>query len=74
MKVELNSELIKKEITEYPCIGDGGRNGLVVLFHKVKCGIVLREGGTSHKVGDYREDWGMNYFTQFEGTITLSNE
>lgn len=73
MKVEVNSELIKKEITEYPCIGDGG-DGLVVLFHKVKCGIVLRNGNTSHRVGDYREDWGRNYFTLLEGAVTLSND
>ena len=65
MKVGLNSELIRKEITEYPCFGIS-ENNTVVLFHKEGCGTVVSIGGGNRKLGDYRTGWRMHGFYLFK--------
>ena len=47
-------------------------DGLIVLFTKPGLGIVLHEGGLN-SFGEYDNRWGMNYFRDYDGTLTLSN-
>ena len=48
-------------------------NNLVVLFSSHKKGVVI--GSTSlYDVGHISEDWAMDCFDNFVGSITLSNE
>ena len=61
----------KSETKEYPWLGIF--KGNIVLFSKESCGVVLQEGESSHKLGDYRTDWNDPKFESFQGEIVLSN-
>ena len=51
------------------------QNGLLVLMTDSEKGIVALQGEAScHKIGTYREDWAMDGFADFKGSVTLSNE
>ena len=49
----------------------------VVLFINDSCGTVVSEcgeGEDSDRIGDYCEFWEISLFTDFYGTVTLSND
>lgn len=45
----------------------------VVLFSEPKAGVVVHAGNGLIKVGEYSDEWLMDLFTPFTGTVTLSN-
>jgi hypothetical protein len=50
------------------------KDGEVVLFSGPGIGTSVREAESGvHKVGYYTESWGMQFFTDFNGTVTLEN-
>lgn len=59
---------------EYPCLRQGS-SGLVVLFTQPKHGTVVFGGTGSYResVGAHRDFWGMDYFTKFDGIVSISN-
>jgi hypothetical protein len=60
-----------KKPFRYPCILQSGES--IVLFKAPNEGTLLRDSGNC-KAGEYREDWAMHFFYEFDGTITLSND
>ena len=70
MKVEINNKEQNNEI-KFPCLMIS-KNGGLVLMTKNKVVIVLNN--FPNKLGTYSEDWHMENFTPFNGSITLSNE
>ena len=68
---------MKAEITmdkgmTYPCLMKG--DNCVVLMHEERKGMIVCGSDHPHGVGHYHNDWSMNYFTPFNGEITLSND
>ncbi len=45
--------------------------GLIVLFLEAEEGTVIQSD--NYQCGYYAEDWEMSDFTDFNGTVTLSN-
>lgn len=70
MKVEVNENKQVQE-REFPKLMVAN-NGEVVLFESYKSGTVLK--GVDWKTGHYSNNWSMNEFSDFNGSITLSNE
>ena len=59
-------------LPEYPFLGVTER-GLIVLFPKECKGTVLFVGNIlGYSVAEYSENWNMNNFKQFIGSITLT--
>lgn len=62
---------------DYPCLLQKSE-GMVVLFTSRGCGTVVH-GGTGRYRGQEgftrgkELEWGMNYFSEFTGTVELSN-
>ena len=51
------------------------KNGYVVFFVEDGKGLCLAiPSGFQDKIGDFDEAWNMAGFTDFEGSITLSND
>lgn len=73
MKVEVN-ELDKKQIKAFPKLM-GTKNGYIVLFSKPEKGVCLKKPeSTADIIGSYYDEWNMDYFEDFNGSITLSND
>ncbi len=74
MKSVVNVENAKAE-KPFPklMISESGR---IVLFSKLGCGTVLREPEveTAYSIGHYSDTWSLTKFTDFNGTVTLSND
>lgn len=50
--------------------------GFTVLFYKEKCGTLLDRGNCemgSIEIGQYKETWKMEIFTDYNEPITLQN-
>ena len=75
MKVEINKTEEKQEI-KYPCLMKHLNSDLVVLFNNHYCGMVVVETNNNEfdKIGKYYEEWIIDSFTPFKGSITLSND
>lgn len=79
INVNVKENKINKEITLYPCIGQFKGGKLIVLFTKKANGIVLTtdKGNTNMKfdwnIGDTDNNFNMQEFELFDGTIELSN-
>lgn len=50
------------------------RDGDVVLFSKKHKGTVIINESGIYPHGYYSDGWTMEYYTDFHGTITLSNQ
>lgn len=48
--------------------------GFVVLLKGPQVGVVVSGGESLMKVGHYFEDWDIQHFTLFNGTVTLEND
>ena len=55
----------------FPCLMQHGR-GIIVLFHSERCGLVVKNN--HDPIGEYREDWIMDSFEPFHGSVTLEND
>ena len=69
---------IKQEEPEYPALFKSRINGIIMLFHALKCGMVMHvpEGLHAERVGYYSTTWisctEVTVCEPFHGTITLS--
>lgn len=72
MAIEVKVEKQKKQESEYPKLM-ASVSGNVVLFLEKNRGILLVSDGAK-VVGDYETTWIEEYFTDFDGTVTLSNK
>lgn len=74
MKIEVNEKETNKEI-KYPCLMTVEDTKMIVLFNKEREGTLLVAGsGSMVSIGEHYRLWNMNYFTPFNGTITLQND
>lgn len=62
-----------KEVAEYPKLMISREDGAIVLFMGHEEGVCLR-AGRDEDIGEYSEVWDMSAFSDFDGSITLSNE
>jgi hypothetical protein len=62
---------LRGEVKDFPklMISDD----LVVLFTRTEVGVVIIPEG-DYKIGEYGEVFRMEYFTDYNGEITLKNE
>lgn len=49
-------------------------NGLVVFMVADKSGTVVYRGNSPHRIGFSSGIWAMDEFTDFDGTVSLTNE
>lgn len=61
---------------KYPILMKNIRNNVIVLMKAHKTGIVINCGSSSWKIGEYSQDWDMEYFVPLPAsqTVVLSNE
>lgn len=65
-------ERVKRPV--YPCLRISEKSGNVVLFEREGYGVVVDKGGSTYSVGYYSNDWDMDVFLDYGGSITLENE
>ena len=58
----------------FPKLMIGNRTNVIVLFSHIKTGTIQVKGNHSGQVGLHDSSWDMNYFKDYDGEITLSNE
>jgi len=76
MKVEINEKVKAKEKakeTGFPKLMIHS-DGTIVLMNNKNQGYCIRCNDGVHEKLAYREDWRINTFQDFEGSITLSND
>jgi hypothetical protein len=78
--VKINKiEEIENKTKDFPFIGKYiYDDGLIILFIKEKCGIVLSSSSyssykESHYVGEYNEDWNICNFKPIDEEVVLRN-
>lgn len=76
MKIEINEQSKQAEV-KYPCLMQ--RNNInarnqIVFFECESIGMVVASEEPTQPIGHHREDWLMNTFHPFKGSITLSND
>ncbi|AUR95256.1 hypothetical protein HOU78_gp36 [Vibrio phage 1.204.O._10N.222.46.F12] len=47
---------------------------MIVLFHTQGSGTVVHKGTSSNSIGYINSHWVMGRFSDYKGTLTLSNE
>lgn len=70
MKVVINKA---KTARAYPYIG-ATPDGMVVLFHRARHGVVLADKTEFHDPGYYSDAWSEAEFATFTGKLVLSND
>ena len=74
MKVEVKEIEVKKETLTFPRLMINGVNQLV-LFEKESVGVIIVDLDEPNKARfNYETSWVFDEFTDFNGTITLSND
>jgi hypothetical protein len=60
---------------KYPYIGQWEGSSLVVLFIRERAGVVLIQGPVKcdDPAGHFSDSWKETGFTQYQGSITLTN-
>ena len=73
MKVEVNTENESKSLP-FPKLMYSEDDGLIVLFIEFRKGILLSDPKSlyKNKGNHYSECWAMNCFTDFKGSITIT--
>ena len=72
MIVVVTEEKKKEKETEFPCLMVAD-NGLIVLFTLCNEGSVVCVGNSPHSLGYVSEDWHMDSFKEFKGSVELKN-
>jgi hypothetical protein len=67
-------EVGNKKVLGFPKLMQGFSSNVIVLFHKDRKGQVVNGGTGSITLGDYHNEFNMEFFEDFKGTIELSNE
>lgn len=71
MSVNVKLTKAARKKAEYPKLRVG-QSGIVVLFVDKTTGTVVRET-MEYTLGTYLTDWAENHFTDFNGSVELSN-
>ena len=72
MKTTVIPEETKKELP-FPKLMIA-EDGEIVLFSEEKVGVIVNTKINSfYQIGEYSDDWHMNSFKDFYGSITMSN-
>lgn len=71
MKVEVKAELELQELPFPKLMRYKYKSELIVLFIDHSCGTVVYDGNNK-RLGDYRHDWRIEVFTEFKGSITIT--
>ena len=72
MKVEVKQP---EEKTPFPKLMIGTTSQCIVLFRSPKTGVVVYQGKHyDYPLGFDSGAWDMEYFTDFNGSVTLSND
>lgn len=72
MKVEVVDKITKT--LSYPYLAINNDNNRIVLFTDVRKGIVLYAGDGDRQMGFYSNDWNMDSYEIYTGSVTLSND
>lgn len=77
MKIIVN-RLEKKQEIQYPCLMKWKDGDMIVLFRKEHSGVVVHRDGpiysSSRVIGEYDEDFDMNQFEPFFGSLMMEND
>ena len=74
MNVQVNTTKQEKKSKPFPKLMST-QSGYIVFFSKSRCGMCLHKPTNSIDViGEYYTEYSMADFTDFEGSITLSND
>lgn len=74
MKATLNEDLTVA-IATYPFLGVSRKNKTIVLFTDPCVGVCVYASKTSGSdLGEFSDDWDMDCFELYTGTITLEND
>ncbi len=58
----------------FPKLMVGNRSGIIVLMVKSCAGTVVGNPASDFPLGTFSSTWTLEYFTDYPGTITLSND
>lgn len=72
MAIKVETQEIGNAVVTYPKLMKT-HSGQVVLFHRNKTGMVVKSTG-NNAIGHFSENWDMNSFTDYTGSITLTND
>lgn len=70
--IEVNKNLGKTGVT-YPKLMQSTKTDVVVLFTKPGKGMVVVSTPRFY-MGEYSETWDMDFFANYQGTLTLENK
>jgi len=70
MKIVISN---KEKIGKYPRLMIA-RNEMIVLFSAPKIGVIIDIGKGAGLIGEFSNDFIMDSFKDFEGSINLSND
>ena len=76
MNITSQAQQSPKGDRQYPWIGIHKSQGTVILFYDRNCGVVLTKGAVAAhwRTGYQSENFSMNEFDQFRGTIVITCE
>ena len=66
-------EVEEVKVLGFPRLMEGTESSVVVLFTESKKGVVVSVGTSENKIGWYHSNWQMEYFKDFKGELTLTN-
>ena len=69
----MKSTLKEIEENEYPRLMIDKEQSIIVLFIGKGNGIVVNSASKGFFTGNSDDDWNMDYFTNYNGTVTLEN-
>jgi hypothetical protein len=67
-------ELGSKKVLHFPKLMISCTSSAIVLFEENKKGQIVSGVTIGKGLGWYYEDWNMDFFQDFNGTVELSNE
>ena len=67
-------EVGSKKVLGYPKLMQGTESNVIVFFTEKRKGIIVNGNREEDELGWYYENWNMDFFQDFNGTIKLSNE
>ena len=73
MAIEVNVKDQEKQESEFPKLMVS-ELGKIVLFTSKSVGTLIVPSSADKKVGHYCESWCEDVFTDFHGSVTLSNK
>jgi hypothetical protein len=67
-------EVGSKKVLPFPKLMKSNATNAIVLFYRHKEGQIVNGECHGYKIGFFMNQWNMDFFKDFNGTIKLSNE